>query len=63
MCVTLPDAAPDYAGLSEQPAVNQPGQRLEQLNTRDGRALIRTAMQNIPAKPSETVLSGLLDLN
>lgn len=61
--MTLPDAAPDYAGLSEPAAVNQHRQRLEQLNTRDGRALIRTAMQNILAKASESVLSGLLDLN
>lgn len=55
------NAGPDCLGNSPQPACNESGQRLEQLNRRDNQSLIQTAMQNIQAIASENVLSGILD--
>lgn len=53
--------SPDCSGNSALAACNETGQRLEQLNRRDNQSLIQTAMQNIQAIPSESVLSRILD--
>ncbi|MEQ2171044.1 hypothetical protein GOODEAATRI_006632 [Goodea atripinnis] len=53
--------SPDCVGNSLLPSCDEIGQRLKQLNRRDNQSLIQTAMQNLQAIASESVLSGILD--
>lgn len=55
------NVSPDCFGNSLLPSCDESRQRLKQLNRRDNQSLIQTAMQNLQAIASQSVLSWILD--